>query len=73
MGFRGTPCHGVVPQGEDGSRTVLGAKKRPCSTLHPPIATVLGAKKKDLAPRCIHRSQTEPFLELEKNMLCDIF
>ena len=24
------------------------------------------AQKKDLAPRCIHRSQTEPFLELEK-------
>ena len=54
MGFRGTPCHGAAPQGEDGSRTVLGAKL-------------------DLAPRCIHRSQTEPFLELEKNMLCDIF
>ena len=56
MGFRGTPCHGVAVahKGEDGSRTVLGAKKRPCSTLHPPIAA-------------------EPFLELEKNMLCDIF
>ena len=25
------------------------------------------AQKKDLAPRCIHRSQTEPVLELEKN------
>ena len=34
--------------------------------------TVLGVKL-DLAPRCIHRSQTEPFLELEKNMLCDMF
>ena len=38
MGFRGTPCHVVAHKGEDGSRTVLGAKKRPCSTLHPPIA-----------------------------------
>ena len=27
------------------------------------------AQKKDLTPRCIHRSQTEPFLELEKNIL----
>ncbi len=31
------------------------------------------AQKKDIAPRCIHRSQAEPFLELETNMLCYIF
>ena len=34
-----------------------------CTKVH--SRTVLGVKL-DLAPRCIHRSQTEPFLELKK-------
>ena len=40
-----------------------------CTKVH--SNTVLGAKL-DIAPRCIHRSQTEPFLELEKKLFYKI-